>query len=76
MSSRDLRRLLNTLGEPAAPAAARHPLQQVWRDAADRAHDAYVDYKRSRTRETYSVWLACADQADAAHQALARHAAA
>jgi hypothetical protein len=48
------------------------PLHGAWIAAAARARDAYVDWRQSRTALTHAAYVAAADQADAAQDALAR----
>lgn len=45
-----------------------------WRLAARDADVAYAEWRRNRNRDSYAVYRACADRADAAQDALARRA--
>lgn len=57
---------------PSFEARTRDPLHGAWIAAAARARDAYIDWRQNRTSETYAAYVAAADQADAAQDALAR----
>jgi hypothetical protein len=54
--------------DPAEPHGA---LLADWRAAADEARFAYDEWRRRRDRDSYAVYRARAEQADAAHDALA-----
>jgi hypothetical protein len=43
----------------------------AWRIAADEARAAYADWRARRDRDSYAVYRACADRADAAQASLA-----
>jgi hypothetical protein len=64
--------LLYDLGEYVVPAAVAaddpdaRPALVAWRVAADEARAAYAEWRRCRDRDSYAVYRACADRADAA----------
>jgi hypothetical protein len=43
----------------------------AWRIAADEARTAYAEWRARRDRDSYAVYRACADRADAAQASLA-----
>jgi hypothetical protein len=45
-----------------------------WRAAAADAEAAYTEWRRRRDRDSYATYVACADRADAAQDALAARA--
>jgi hypothetical protein len=49
----------------------RYALRVSWREAAAEARAAYRVWRRMRDGESYAVYRACADRADAAQDALA-----
>jgi hypothetical protein len=57
---------------PSFEACTHDPLQGAWTVAAARARDAYIAWRQNRTSRTYGAYVAAADQADAAQDALAR----
>lgn len=59
----------------APHADADDPLVAAWRSAAERAGRALATWRTRGGREAYSTYLALADQADAAQDALAFAAA-
>jgi hypothetical protein len=64
-------------GEVVLQAVGRlddDPLRAGWRAAQARAEAAYADWRRRRDAESFLVYRAFADQADAAQDALARRA--
>jgi hypothetical protein len=56
------------------PNGDADPLHSAWRNAADGAGSAYAAWRSTRTSLTHAAYLAAADQADAAQEALARRA--
>lgn len=62
----------------AAPAVelegTRDAIVADWRAAAADANAAYAEWRRRRTRDSYAIYRACADRADAAQDALAARA--
>jgi hypothetical protein len=50
--------------------SASRPELVAWRIAADEARAAYAEWCRRRDRESYVVYRACADRADAAQASL------
>ena len=56
---------------PAPETRTGDPLRDAWIVAAARARDAYIHWRQSRTALTYGAYVAAADQADAAQDALA-----
>jgi hypothetical protein len=74
MSARRLHQLfehLDGLDELIFRAPPQHPLMGSWREAEMDARDAYEHWRRSRDPDSYAVYRACADRADAAQDALA-----
>jgi hypothetical protein len=71
------RRLLQSLegldcaDDYVTSAGALDPLTASWLDAEDDAIAAYDAWSRDRDQESYAVYRAYADQADAAQDALA-----
>ena len=69
--------LLQDLGEYVVPCplyardARARPEMVAWRLAAGEARAAYADWRRRRDAESYTVYRACADRADAAQAVLA-----
>ena len=69
--------LLQDLGEYVVPCPldARdlraRPEVVAWRLAADEARSAYTHWRQRRDAESYTVYRACADRADAAQAVLA-----
>lgn len=59
---------------PGCETVERDPLHAVWRRAADEAASALAAWRSTRSTLTHAAYLAAADQADAAHDALARRA--
>jgi hypothetical protein len=53
---------------------AEERLLAYWRLAAWDADAAYAEWRRNRDRDSYLVYRACADRADAAQDALAARA--
>lgn len=77
MSSRDLEQFLTELdgGESFMLAPdSTDALRSAWREAAEAAHAAYAEWRRSKSLEAYALYRACADRADAAQDALAERA--
>jgi hypothetical protein len=68
---------LQDLGEYVVPcplaAAAADPRPEVvaWRLAAAEARAAYAEWRRCRDHDSYAVYRACADRADAAQAVVA-----
>ena len=68
---------LQDLGEyvvpsPLAAGAADHrPEVMAWRLAAGEARAAYAEWRRCRDGDSYAVYRACADRADAAQAVVA-----
>jgi hypothetical protein len=68
---------LQDLGEYVVPsplaAADTDPRPEVvaWRLAADEARAAYAEWRRCRDGDSYTVYRACADRADAAQAMVA-----
>lgn len=58
---------LGTLDTPT-----HDPLKGAWVAAAACAREAYIAWRQTRTAETHGAYIAAADQADAAQDALAR----
>jgi len=74
MSERRLHQLLerlDSLDELIFRAPPQDPLMASWLEAELDARDAYEHWRRSRDPESYAVYRACADRADAAQDALA-----
>jgi hypothetical protein len=69
--------LLYDLGEYVVPASVAdddpdaRPALAAWRAAADDARAAYAEWRRCRDRDSYAVYRACADRADAAQAVVA-----
>ena len=57
---------------PTFEPGSGDPLHGAWVAAAACARDAYIEWRQSRTALTYASYVAAADQADAAQDALAR----
>ena len=58
------------LGQPNR--TLEHELLEGWSRAEAEARDAYAHWRRRRDSESYAVYRACADRADAAQDALAQ----
>jgi hypothetical protein len=74
MSSKQLKDFLAELdgGETFVLAPdSEDSLRSSWETAAAEARDAYAEWRRSKSLETYALYRACADRADAAQDALA-----
>jgi hypothetical protein len=54
----------------AAGAAEPRPELMAWRLAAEEARAAYAEWRRCRDGDSYAVYRACADRADAAQAML------
>jgi len=78
MDADHLSELLEETGEvvflATTDTAAHDPLKGAWVAAAARARDAYADWRSTRDGTTYAAYVAAADQADAAQDALSRAA--
>ena len=76
MDADRLSELLEDTGEvvylAVSETTALDPFHGAWVAAAARARDAYADWRSTRDGATYAAYLAAADQADAAQDALAR----
>ena len=57
-------------GRVAQTDVSAPPELLAWH-AADEAHAAYADWRARRDRDSYAVYRACADRADAAQETLA-----
>jgi hypothetical protein len=57
---------------PTFEARTHDLLKGAWTAAAAHAGDAYIAWRQNRTSHTYGAYVAAADQADAAQDALAR----
>jgi hypothetical protein len=55
----------------AAAAANARPEVVAWRIAAEEARAAYAEWRRSRDGDSYAVYRASADRADAAQAVVA-----
>jgi hypothetical protein len=55
-------------------AELEDPLVSAWRRASAQTADAYAVWRRRRDGDSYAVYRACADRADAAQSALATQA--
>jgi hypothetical protein len=78
MAFEKLRQLLDPLDEELAFPGEPHsddPLKAAWRDAARTARDAYDEWLELRDHASAVGYLAAADRADAAQDALAARAA-
>lgn len=86
MSAKDLKDMLErledtreiVLGPVVAPDDLPFPVDEllfVWRDAEDEASCAYEIWRERPGVESYAVYLAATDRAEAAQQALAASAA-
>jgi hypothetical protein len=74
MSERRLHQLLerlDSLDELIFRAPPQDPLMASWLEAELDARDAYEHWRLNRDPESYAVYRACADRADAAQDALA-----
>ena len=58
-------------GRVAQADVGAPPELLAWRTAADDARAAYADWRARRDRDTYAVYRASADRADAAQARLA-----
>jgi hypothetical protein len=78
MTPKHLQRILEPLDERSEFAVGTvgtlgptDALLTTWRAAAADAREAYADWHRRRDRESFAVYRAFADRADAAQDALA-----
>ena len=75
MNRRDLLQYIQELDSAEGEYVLTHPhpdpLTASWLDAEADAVGAYATWARDRDHESYAVYRACADQADAAQDALA-----
>jgi hypothetical protein len=74
MSERRLHQLLerlDSLDELIFRAPPQNPSLDYWLEAEMDAQHAYDHWRRNRDPESYAVYRACADRADAAQDALA-----
>jgi hypothetical protein len=67
----DLAQYAFVAGRGAEPDLGAPPELLAWRIAAEEARAAYADWRVRRDRDSYAVYRACADRADAAQESLA-----